>query len=400
VDSSTVSANQAELGGGIYNKALLYIQNNSMIGETQAGNKTYGSDGEGGGVYNNSGGTATIDHSRIRDNSADSGGGIFNKGTLYIQNGSTLSGNTCDNRGGGIYNLGTTTVDNSTFISNKADIGGGIFNEGKMNIQNGSIIGKSGAGNQATTAGGGIYNYDDNLVIEHCTISANTSVEGGGIYNVAYLRLDDTTVSDNSADYGGGIFNSVILLVQNGSKIGVAGAGNEATFNGGGIYSSGIVADVVLDNITISDNRAQNGAGIYTMGALTVQNGSNIGLVGAGNLANEAGGGIYNAYGTTTVKNSCIIDNSAYGTGGGVYSDEDTAGATEITGSWIVGNSAYSFENNQPSKQIATGNWWGATTGPNTPGADTVNGNVDTSDYLTEPSTICFHKVNLPLLLK
>ncbi len=44
---------------------------------------------------------------------------------------------------------------------------------------------------------------------------------------------------------------------------------------------------------------------------------------------------------------------------------------------------------NQSPQQYATGNWWGAASGPNTPGADTVGGNVDTSSYLTKPILGC-----------
>ena len=65
----------------------------------------------------------------------------------------------------------------------------------------------------------------------------------------------------------------------------------------------------------------------------------------------------------------------------------------------IVGNSATSFFNNQAAQQTATGNWWGAATGPNTPGADTVGGNVDTGGFLTAPIPGCLPHVYLPLVL-
>jgi hypothetical protein len=71
-----------------------------------------------------------------------------------------------------------------------------------------------------------------------------------------------------------------------------------------------------------------------------------------------------------------------------------------VTSSCIVGNSAYSFFNNTGAQQIATGNWWGAATGPNTPGADTVGGNVDVSAHLTAPILGCSIYVYLPLVLK
>jgi hypothetical protein len=89
------------------------------------------------------------------------------------------------------------------------------------------------------------------------------------------------------------------------------------------------------------------------------------------------------------VTNSRILYNTATANGGGVYSDVDAAGATSVTGSCIVGNSASSFFNSQAAQQTATGNWWGAATGPNTPGADTTSGNVDTSGFQTVPILGC-----------
>jgi hypothetical protein len=83
-----------------------------------------------------------------------------------------------------------------------------------------------------------------------------------------------------------------------------------------------------------------------------------------------------------------------------MYNSEAVAGATNVSGSCIVGNSATSFFNNQPAQKTATGNWSGGATGPNTPGADTVLGNVDTSDYLTEPIPGWGFYVYLPLVLK
>jgi hypothetical protein len=98
------------------------------------------------------------------------------------------------------------------------------------------------------------------------------------------------------------------------------------------------------------------------------------------------------------VAGSCILNNRAGSNCGGLYNDEDSSGATNVTGSSVVGNSATSFFNNQAKQQTATGNWWGAATGPNTPGADTVDGHVLTSGHLTEPILGCTHRVYLPLV--
>ena len=56
--------------------------------------------------------------------------------------------------------------------------------------------------------------------------------------------------------------------------------------------------------------------------------------------------------------------------------------------------------------RVVSGVWrvaggdWGAATGPNTPGADTVGGNVETSGCLTEPILCRDFDVYLPAMLR
>lgn len=88
---------------------------------------------------------------------------------------------------------------------------------------------------------------------------------------------------------------------------------------------------------------------------VTIQNGN----------ASE-GGGIYNL-GTTTVDASTVSANTATTNGGGVYNNNNAVGATSVTGSCIVGNSASSFYNNQLPLQTATGNWWERPPAPTPP---------------------------------
>ena len=395
VDGSTVSANTAIVGGGIYNQATLKVRNDSTVVSNQAsehGGGIYNWTGtttvvgstvisntateDGGGIYNNAG-TTTVDGSTVISNTASTGGGIYNDGTLKVRNASTIGGAGRATRpydGGGIFNDGdgTTTVDGSRVSANTADYGGGVYSQGVLHVRNGSTIGGAGAGNQAV----------------HWA---------GGIYNAATTTVDGSFVSANTAKNGGGIYTKGTLTVIN-STIGGAGAGNQTTEAGGGIYNWAGTA--TIDGSTVSANTAKNGGGIYNIeGTLDVTD-STIGGSGAANRATIYGGGICNKFfGTTTVDGSCILNNWATIDGGGLYNDQNTAGATEVTGSSIVGNSATSIFNNQAAEQTATGNWWGAPTGPNTPGADTVDGNVDTSGYLTQPTPGCvFNKVYLPLL--
>jgi fibronectin-binding autotransporter adhesin len=490
VADSTVNANEANNGGGIYNTGTLDLQSDSIIGEAGAGNQAteYG-----GGIYNESG-TVTLSGCKVSANQAENGGGgIYSIGWLTIQNGSTIgesgasnhaelgggvvnagimtlidssiSANTADSQGGGVYSYGTlnitasaiggvgggnqvigiagngggiynadrgvVTLDSSTVSANRATgLGGGIYNEETLNVQNGSFIGEAGLPN-AASSGGGICNSAGTATVDGSTVSANEAfnIRGGGIYNQAILvvqngstiggpgggntaifdgggifndvdgtaTVDGSTVSANEADYtGGGITNNGTLNVQNGSLIGEAGLPNAAE-KGGGIFN---LRTTTVDGSTIGVNSATNGGGVYNHATLVVRNGSTIGGFEGGNEAMEYGGGIFNYSGSMTVTGSRILYNTATTDGGGVYNDVNAIGAAQVMSSCIVGNSAAAFYNNQLAKQVATSNWWGAATGPNTPGADTTSGNVDVSGFLTAPILDCALKVNLPLIIR
>jgi hypothetical protein len=376
VDGSTVSANDAAGGGGIYNLATLNIQNGTSIGTAGAANDAI----EGGGIKNWAG-TTTVDGSTVSHNTAGWGGGIFSNAALNIQGGSTIggagAGNTATNSGGGIYNGGTMTVDSSIVSANIGDNGGGIFVElgGELTVQNGSVIGGSAVSNLAVANGGGVYN------------KGQTWVKGS-------IVRDNTAGGD-----GGGIYDEGMLAVQNGSTIGGAGAGNTAVGDGGGIFNYAL--GTTVDASKVSANVASSdGGGIYNQAVLTVQNGSTIGGVGVGNQAAYDGGGIYNdSTGTTTVTGSRILNNSSTN-GGGVFNDRNGSSVVNITGSCIVGNSAASLRNNQSPAQTATGDWWGAPAGPNTPGADTTSGNWFASGFLSAPILGCGYEIYLPLIMR
>jgi hypothetical protein len=250
-----------------------------------------------------------------------------------------------------------------------------------VTIRNGSVTG----------TGGGICNAAGTTTVDGSTVSANKAGSyGGGIYNWAgTTTVNGSTVSANKAGFfGGGIYNASGTTTVDGSTV----SANTAFF-GGGIYNSG--GTTTVDGSTVSANMADSGGGIYTQAGTTTVDGSTV----SANTANN-GGGIYNQNGATTwVTGSRILNNTAANNGGGMLNNRDSAWATSVTGSCIAGNSAMSYFNNQAAQQTATGNWWGAATGPNTPGADTVGGNVFYAGWLTEPILGC-SIVYLPLVLK
>ena len=407
LDNSTISSNTANEGGGVFNwdDGSLSVQNSSAIGETGFGNSATS---DGGGIYNFIA-TVTVDGSTVSANTAVNGGGIFNGGseffpsTLVITNssviGGTGAGNTAAN-GGGINNnqLGVTTLFSSTVSANDAADGGGIFNLSGLTIQDSSTIGGVTGANTATN-GDGVYNADGTAWLDNSTILSNTaSTHGGGVYNDASLYVkNESAVSSNEATInGGGIYHSGTLSITN-STIGGIGTGNIAGQYGGGIYNK--LGTTTIDSSTISANTADYGGGICNGATLIIFNNSLIGGFGAGNIAASEGGGIYNLSGSATISGCRIIFNTATN-GGGIFNNENTTAATHMTGSCFSGNSDTSFFNNMSALQIATGNWWGTSAGPNSPGADTVAGNVDVSGYLTVPILGCKIYIFLPLIMR
>jgi hypothetical protein len=218
---STVTGNDAAVGGGIYNNGLnatLSLQNSSVdnnLAEYVVFPHSHA--GYGGGIYN-AAGHATITNCSVSNNTAAysdgvyaAGGGIYNTGILTIIN-STIHNNQCP-AGGGIANNATLTITGSTVSSNVAngfgDIfpppigdGGGILNNGMLTISNSTI-----SSNTAHHSGGGISGGGS---ISNSTISDNAAgqLNGGGIYISGSLEIGNTilktgTSGANIVDNGG-----------------------------------------------------------------------------------------------------------------------------------------------------------------------------------------------------
>jgi CSLREA domain-containing protein len=184
---------------------------------------------------------------------------------LTISNGSVMDG-----VGGGIYNAGTLTVNNSTVRDNNTYgdhcHGGGIHNEGTLTLNASTVRGNNASTDTFYGDGGGIYSVgsDSSVTLNNSTISSNSSNgggNGGGLWNGdgADMELNNTTVTFNvSYGNGGGIYNSGnSTLALNNSTIG--------SFNyafggsGGGIWNTDN-STVNLKNSIVARNGA-NSAG-------------------------------------------------------------------------------------------------------------------------------------------
>jgi hypothetical protein len=156
--------------------------------------------------------------------------------------------------------------------------------------------------------------------------------DGGGIWNVGILTLEDSEVTGNVAvDDGGGIRNDGVLTLLR-TKV----HDNRATrwgSVGGGIYSPVIFGtpELRVEASTISGNVAgDNGGGIWCEGETAV-----IDSTVSGNSAAHTGGGIRNN-GNLTITNSNIASNRAGTTGGGLHNQ----GEATLSGATFTGNSA------------------------------------------------------------
>jgi hypothetical protein len=145
------------------------------------------------------------------------GAGIFlDAGTNYFYDCKiTRNDNTYQNiAGGGVYIFGGQAwFYNCEISDNKSYIGGsGIASatSARVFIYNSVISNNSTYTSGGEKGGGGIYNVGE-MHIENTTISGNSHpAAGGGIYNLLYNRkihLNHVTITNNSADNGGGIYN-------------------------------------------------------------------------------------------------------------------------------------------------------------------------------------------------
>jgi predicted outer membrane repeat protein len=124
-------------GGGIYNEnSNLYIKN-VMFNYNKA-------DLGGGGVSNSAGSFLSIENSVfLSNNSWQAGGGLFNAGKADITN-VLFEKNTASSSGGGIDNnaalADVVKLTNVTVTGNTATNGAGIWNDGTIQIQNSTIV--------------------------------------------------------------------------------------------------------------------------------------------------------------------------------------------------------------------------------------------------------------------
>lgn len=247
----------------------------------------------------------TIKNLTIMNGKAANGGGInISAGTIKLETGAKISGNTVSKNGGGIFinGKGICTMSGGEITGNTAnDSGGAVAFEKECPEAKFTMTGGKISENEASCAGG-IYARNGIVSVTGGEISGNkaTGTSGGGIYCGG--PVDSDPAKNGTVTVGG---TAVIK-------------GNRANKFGGGVFieygkSFTFEGGTIGGNSEEDANTAEQGGGIYVSGSLTMSGG-----VIKGNSVTEDGGGLY-ASGETEITGGSIESNSATGRGGGIF---------------------------------------------------------------------------------
>lgn len=230
--------------------------------------------------------------------------------------GGSITGNFCNNSGGGVaVTSGTFNMYGGKITGNTAGLekkngygaGGGVYVDmrGTFNLYRGEISENT----AVLQGGGGVYVYNTGKFTMHdgtitrntvtllgeSTYSNSTDYGGGGVLNRGTFTMENGTISDNTVipfsddgtQGGGGVFNTGTFTMENGTLTGnkalnykdrTDGLGDaDACGNGGGLYNaSGATAKIengiIKDNISSARSNGLDGegAGIFTKGTLYI----------------------------------------------------------------------------------------------------------------------------------
>jgi hypothetical protein len=194
VSGLTIARGFGLLGGGIYNAGNLTLTNVAFTNDRSGGPFGQGP-GNGGAIFNDTGGTVTISSSTFTGNQAygtAGGGAIYNLGTLTLT-GSSFSGNRAfyDSIAGAplgdaLRSTGSATIDLCTFRDTVNSIES--TGSGSLTIRRSTIAGSSAAGLLSSNS----------LVLDSCTISGNgASSDWGAVTVRGTATITNCTIANN-----------------------------------------------------------------------------------------------------------------------------------------------------------------------------------------------------------
>jgi CSLREA domain-containing protein len=127
-------------------------------------------------------------------------------------------------------------------------------------------------------SGGGIFmGYGSNFTLRNVAIRDNMAIngDGGGIYlasttSTMTLTVDQSEISDNQSLNGGGVFVDGDTGPRTIEIANTTISNNQAVNKGGGILTNSWLDGYFLDSVTIVNNRAEQGAGIWNSWDVTL----------------------------------------------------------------------------------------------------------------------------------
>ena len=202
MNGGEISGNTANGGGGVAIIGSTMVMNNGTI----SNNSTYKTSGQGSygaGVY-------------VADYANSSGGDTLFTATpaSFEMNGGKITGNKALDYGGGILTFPqqgqqiTININNGNISGNQVTEGSGgavaaFFGVTELNVKGGTL-----SGNSAQNYGGGVFLYDTtNVTISGGTISENKASQGGGVYlwPTSAAKQTGGSIENNVANAGGGV---------------------------------------------------------------------------------------------------------------------------------------------------------------------------------------------------
>ena len=209
MNGGEISGNTANGGGGVAIIGSTMVMNNGTI----SNNSTYRTSGQGSygaGVY-------------VADYANASGGDILFTPTpaSFEMNGGKITGNKALDYGGGILTFPqqgqqiTININNGNISGNQVTEGSGgavaaFFGVTELNVKGGTL-----SGNSAQNYGGGVFLYDTtNVTISGGTISGNKASQGGGVclWPTSAAKQTGGSIENNAANEGGGVYGGTYTM--------------------------------------------------------------------------------------------------------------------------------------------------------------------------------------------
>jgi len=189
--------------------------------------------------------------------------------------------------------------------------------------------------NGSSSIAGAIENFGTTTIIKSQLVNNHSLINAGAIVNYGHLVLTDSTLSNNQAvNDGGVIYNDGGTVEATGSLF----ADNKVTGptgKGGAIANN--AGSISLNRVALTNNSAiGTGGGIYNVNSATLTN-----VTLSGNSADRYGGGVINYGGTATLTltNVTLSGNKAASNGGGIYHSGNASSETLALKNSIVANS-------------------------------------------------------------